>query len=180
MILVSEIKKEAPSSYKTPLQKRVYEVLDELQIPFERVDTEEAITMEDCLAIDERLQMKTVKTLFLCNRQQTEFYLFITSGDKSFHTKDFSSALGIARVSFAPSTLMESMLGTTIGSTTVFSCLWDQDNKVKIVFDKEILKDEWYGCSDSTTTGYMKVKTEDILKKLLPYAHHDVTIIEVQ
>lgn len=76
--------------------------MEGLQIPFQRVDTDEAITMEDCVTIDEKLDMNIVKTLFLCNRQQTEFYLFITVGKKSFRSKDFSNALGVARVSFAP------------------------------------------------------------------------------
>lgn len=49
--------------------------------------------MEDCTAVNERLDMKMVKTLFLCNRQQTEFYLFITCADKPFRSKDFSTAL---------------------------------------------------------------------------------------
>ena len=55
-----------------------------LHIPFERVDTDEAITMEDCTAIEEKLDMKMVKTLLLCNRRQTMFYLFITCGNKPF------------------------------------------------------------------------------------------------
>ena len=43
--------------------------------------------------------MDMVKALFVCNRQQTEFYLFITKGDKSFRSKEFSGILGISRVS---------------------------------------------------------------------------------
>ena len=80
MFYVSEIQTEAPCHFQTPLQEKVYEALEKLQIPFQRVDTEEAITMEDCVAIDEKLDMNMVKTLFLCNRQQTDFYLFITIG----------------------------------------------------------------------------------------------------
>ena len=102
-------------------------------------------------------------TLFLCNRQQTEFYLFITCGDKPFRSKEFSAALHVTRVSFAPANLMESMLGTKIGAATVFSSLLDTAASVKIVFDKDILDEEYYGCSDGTTTGYMKVKTEDMI-----------------
>jgi hypothetical protein len=34
----------------------------------------------------------------------------------------------------------------------------------EIVFDRDVLREEWYGCSDGTTTGYMKVRTEDILQ----------------
>ena len=99
MFYISEIRNVAPTTFKTELQKTVYETLEKLNIPFERVDTDEAITMDDCVAINEKLDMKMVKTLFLCNRQQTDFYLFVTRGDKPFRSKDFSHALGIARVS---------------------------------------------------------------------------------
>ena len=67
-MFVSEIQKEAPKEFKTDLQRKVYEVLNELKIPFERVDTDEVITMEDCELVDQKLNMKMVKTLFLCNR----------------------------------------------------------------------------------------------------------------
>lgn len=140
-------------------------MLEELRIPFQRVDTDEAITMEDCVAIDEKLNMNMVKTLFRCNRQQTDFYFFIIAGNKPFHSKDFSNALGVVRVSFAPAEQMERMLGTKIGAVTVFSSLSDTENRVRIVFDKEVFSEKWYGCSDGTTTGYMKVQTEDICKK---------------
>jgi len=179
MFYVSEIKTEAPAHFKTPLQEKTYQVLHELNIPFERVDTDEAITMEDCVQIDAKLEMKMVKTLFLCNRQQTAFYLFVTAGDKPFCSRNFSTALGISRVSFAPAEKMESMLGTKIGAATVFSALSDTENRVQIIFDKDVLKEEWYGCSDGTTTGYMKVRTADILHVFLPAARHAAIIAEV-
>lgn len=179
MFYVSEIQTEAPCRFQTPLQKAVYDGLEKLKIPFQRVDTDEAITMEDCVAINEKLDMNMVKTLFLCNRQQTEFYLFVTAGSKPFRSKDFSNALGISRVSFAPAAFMDTMLGAKIGAATVFSSLLDNENRVKIVFDQEILAEEWYGCSDGTTTGYMKVRTEDICKKILPYTKHVPSVIEV-
>lgn len=177
MIFVSEAKTTAPDEYRTALQEKVYRVLAELNIPFERVDTDEAITMEDCLRINERLDMKTVKTLFLCNRQQTNFYLLITPGDKPFKTRDFSDAMQISRVSFAPAGLMESMLGTKVGSATIFSVLLDTAKEVRIVLDSDVLKDEWYGCSDGTTTGYMKLRTAQVMDSFLPFAKRTPTII---
>ena len=123
MFYVSEIQTEAPCWFQTPLQKQVYATLEKLQVPFERVDSDEVIVMEDCVAIDEKLQINMVKTLLLCNRQQTDFYLFITVGSKPFRAKDFSNALEVARVSFAPAEQMETMLGTKIGAATVFSSL---------------------------------------------------------
>lgn len=179
MFFVSSIYTTAPDRFNTLLQEKTYQVLQELKIPYERVDTDEAITMEDCVQIDAKLDMKMVKTLFLCNRQQTAFYLFITMGDKPFRSKEFSTALDVSRVSFAPAELMNQMLGTKIGAATVFSALLDRENLVQIVIDKDVLAEEWYGCSDGTTTGYMKIRTEEIVHRFLPYAKHVSAIIEV-
>lgn len=179
MLFISDILTTVPEFYQTPLHEKVYKTLMELEIPFQRVETEEIITMEDCIQVNQKLQMKMVKTLFLCNRQQTEFYLFITCGDKPFKSKEFSSALGISRLSFAPAELMEKMLGTKIGSATVFSALLDKKDALRIVFDKDVAEKEWYGCSDGTTTGYMKVKTWDILHKFLGHTKHPVEILTI-
>ena len=175
MFYVSDIYTNEPKEFKNELQEKVYKTLKELDISFERVDTDEAITMEDCIEIDNKLDMNMVKTLFLCNRQKTDFYLFITTGNKKFDSKKFSQEMEIARVSFAPIELFEDMLGTKIGAATVYSSLIN--NKIQIVFDKDVLQEKYYGCSDGTTTGYMKVKTNDIVNKFLPYTKHTKKII---
>ena len=179
MFYISEIMNAAPAVFKTALQKSVYETLEKLNIPFGRVDTDEAVTMDDCVAIDEKLDMKMVKTLFVCNRQQTDFYLFITRGDKPFRSKDFSHALGIARVSFAPAKSLLDMLQTPVGAATVLSTLVDTANRVQVVFDSEVVREEWYGCSDGTTTGYLKIRTADIIHRFLDYTNHKPTIISI-
>ncbi len=147
MFYVSEIQTKAPDHFQTSLQQKVYETLEKLQIAFERVDTDEAITMEDCKVIDDKLDMDMVKTLFLCNRQQTNYYLFITVGSKPFRSKDFSTALRISRVSFAPAEQMDAMLGTKIGAATVFSTLLETARNVQIVFDKDVVKKNGMGAA---------------------------------
>ena len=179
MFYVSEIKTGAPESFSTPLQERAYGALAELEIPFQRVETDEAITMADCADIDARLDMKMVKTLFLTDKRQAEHWLFITAGDKPFSSKAFAAAMESPRPSFAPKELMESMLGTRIGAATVFSALLPSARDVEIVFDRDVQREEWYGCSDGTTTGYMKLRTEDVLHRLLPYTGRAARIIEV-
>ncbi|NIG56684.1 prolyl-tRNA synthetase associated domain-containing protein [Chitinophaga sp. Cy-1792] len=179
MFFISEVTDKAPAAFKTPLQEKVYSTLAQFAVTFERVDTAPAITMEDCIRIDEKLDMRTVKTLFLCNRQQTKFYLYITTAGKPFVTKDLSSAMGIPRVSFASVELLQSVLGTDVGAATVFGVLLDTENKVEVVVDKDILSEAWYGCSDGTTTSYMKVNTSWVIHDFLDYAGHKPTIIEI-
>ncbi|WP_195268387.1 YbaK/EbsC family protein [Eubacterium sp. 1001713B170207_170306_E7] len=179
MFFISDIYTTAPASFQTPLQEKVYQTLEALAVPYERVETDEAITMEDCVQINQKLDMQMVKTLFLCNRQQTAFYLFITTGDKPFKARDFSAALGVPRVSFAPPERMAAMLGTKIGAATVFSTLLDPGQQIRVVVDRDVAAGAWYGCSDGTTTGYMKLETRRILQDFLPWAAHTPALIEV-
>lgn len=178
-IYISEIKTTAPESFHTAVQEKAYSALQKLSIPFERVDTDEIVTMEECASVEEKLSMKMVKTLFLCNRQKTEFYLFVTRGDKPFVSKDFSAALGVSRISFAPAELMETMLGTRIGAATVFSLLLDGAAPVRFVLDMDVANEKYYGCSDGTTTCYMKIETSRIVRDFLPLTNHRPELIRL-
>ncbi len=177
MIKVSEPRTDSPKNYGNELQFLVYKTLKELHIPYQRVETDEVITMEDCVAVNEVLNMKMVKTLFLCSRHKQDYYLYITGGKKRFNSKAFSTALGLSRVSFAPEEDMHEILGTKIGAATVFSALLTSAKNVHIVFDPDVLREEYYGCSDGTTTGYMKLRTKDITDRFLPYTGHDYFIV---
>lgn len=179
MFYMSDICTTPPEEFKSPLQKETYAYLEKLHIPYERVDTDEAVTMEDCVLINKKLDMKMVKTLVLCNRQKTVFFLFVTTGDKPFKAKEFGQIMKCSRVSFAPEELFHEMLGVKIGAATVFSAILDLDRDVQIVIDRDVAEEEYYGCSDGTTTCYMKVKTEDILNKFLPHVKHKAKIIEI-
>ena len=86
--------------------------------------------------------------------------------------------MSIPRVSFAPIPVMEKMMGTKVGAATVFSALLDKEKKVRIVFDKDVLSETWYGCSDGTTTGYLKIRTSYILEHFLPYTGHEIFVME--
>ena len=66
----------------------VYELLEKLDIPYQRVDHEAAATVDDCHGVDEALGLHICKNLFLCNRQKTDFYLLMMPGLKKFKTKE--------------------------------------------------------------------------------------------
>ena len=81
-----ELVKGRPADTADRLEKeiRVYDLLDKLNVSYERVDHEAAMTMEACEEIDRTLGDDTsiCKNLFLCNRQETSFYLLLMPGDK--------------------------------------------------------------------------------------------------
>lgn len=167
-----------PPEPLSPVQRVVYRVFEDLQIPFLRLSTPPAVTMEDCVAVDEALDVKTAKSLFLCNRQKTSFYLFVMPGNQPFSTKDFSKAMGISRVSFAPEDIMQEMLQTPVGACTVLSMLLDSSRDITLVIEESVPAEDFYGCPDGTTTNYLKIATADLLEKILPYCHRTPVLLK--
>ena len=156
----------------------VYETFASLGIPFERVDTDPGLTMEDCQHIDAKIGVRIVKTVFLCNRQQTEFYLYVTTDDKPFVTREFCAALGgIPRVSFAPAEKLRELTGVEVGATTILSAILLECAPVHLVMDRSVAESEWFACTDGTATCFVKIRTEDLLGKYVPASGHQIIII---
>lgn len=176
-----ELLKGRPTNQDGRLQKeiKVYDLLDELQISFERVDHEEANTMEICSKIDKVLGTDICKNLFLCNRQKTEFYLLMMPSDKTFKTKDITKQLGCSRLSFAGEEYMEKYLDIKPGSVSVMGLMNDTENNIQLVIDKPVIESETIGCHPCINTSSLKIKTSDILNKFLPAVHHNPIIVEL-
>ena len=177
MFKVSDIITLPPQEFQSELQRAVYAAFASLGIPFERVDTDPGLTMEDCRHIDAKIGVRIVKTIFLCNRQQTEFYLYVTTDDKPFVTREFCGALGIPRVSFAPAEKLWELTGVRVGATTILSAILPQAAGVHLVMDRSVAEGEWFACTDGTATCFVKIRTSDLLERYLPASGHALTLI---
>lgn len=156
---------------------RVYDLLDSLGIEYFRADHEHADTMEDCNKIDAVLDVVICKNLFLCNRQKTDFYLLMMPGDKPFKTKELSSQINSARLSFASPEAMLEYLDIKPGAVSVMGLMNDKDNHVKLLVDEDVLKDEYVGCHPCVNTSSLKLKTEDVFGKYLKAVNHTATTV---
>lgn len=160
-------------------ETRVYDFLDNLGIDYFRTDHEPAENMEVCKAIDEVLGAKICKNLFLCNRQKTVFYLLLMPGDKPFKTKELSSQINSARLSFATEDKMLEYLDIKPGAVSVMGLINDKDNAVRLLIDEDVLKDEYIGCHPCVNTSSIKIKTKDLTAKILPSVNHSYTTVKL-
>lgn len=176
-----ELENGRPKDLSGRLDKeiRTYDLLDKLGIEYQRIDHEAAMTMEVCEEIDEALQATICKNLFLCNRQETDFYLLMMPGDKKFKTKDLSKALGISRLSFAKEEAMCKFLDITPGSVSVMGLMNDREQKVRLVIDEDVLSGTEIGCHPCINTSSIKFATRDLLEKIVPAMKHDYTIVSL-
>ena len=156
-----------------------YALLDSLHIPYQRIEHEKAETMEVCAAVSDTLGVRICKNLFLCNRQQTSFYLLTMPEDKPFHTKDLSHQIGSARLSFAPEEQLWDLLHCTPGSATILGLMNDDENRVQLLIDKETYEAEYFSCHPCLCTSTIKLKTSDVKNMLLPKVHHEPIVVEL-
>lgn len=163
------------------LQKEIetYELLDKLNITYTGVDHEAALTIEDLYEVEKVLDVKVGKNLLLCNASKSNFYLLIMPGDKKFLTKNFSKQIGSSRLSFASGEHMEELLNITPGALSVLGLMFDKECKVNLAIDKEVLKDDFFGCHPCVNTSTIKIKTSDIINKFITYTGHDASIVEL-
>ena len=176
-----KLEKGRPADTKGRLEKeiRVYDLLDQLNIPYMRVDHPASDTMEACREIDDSLGATICKNIFLCNRQETEFYLLMMEGNKIFKTKYLSQQLGCSRLSFAPPAYMESFLDIQPGAVSVMGLMNDSQRRVQLVMDRPIAESLEVGCHPCVSTASLKLKTKDIVERFLPAVEHTVIVVDL-
>lgn len=170
-----------PECMKERLEKerRCYKLLDDLGIKYERVDHRPAETMEACLSIEKVLKAPICKNLFLCNRQQTDFYLCLIPGSKAFKTKELSKQIGSSRLSFAGREHMERLLDITPGSVSILGLMNDKEGRVRLLIDRDLLEEEYFGCHPCINTSTLRMRSEDVFEILIPALNHEMTVVEL-
>ena len=169
----------ADAALRQPRERRCYEFLDRLGIPYRRADHAPAATMELCREIEKSLGCPICKNLLLTNRQQTDFYLLLMEGDKVFKTKYLSKALGCARLSFATDEQMLELVDITPGSLSVLGLMNDQAGRVRLVIDKPVLEQPEIGFHPCLNTSTLAVSMGDFTGSILPALGHELTVVEL-
>ena len=170
-----------PESAAGRLEKELhtYDFLDSLGVSYQRIDHEAAMTIDACQEIDVVLNAAICKNLFLCNRQETQFYLLMLPGEKKFKTKEVSAQIGSARLSFAKDIYMEEFLDITPGSVSVLGLMNDKENRVQLLMDEDLLKEPYIGCHPCINTSSLRLRTEDLMNKILPAMKHTPVFVKL-
>ena len=176
---ISQIFFSAPAGGRCEAEMAAFALLDELNIPYQRVEHDPADTMEDCAAISDVLGTRICKNLFLCNRQETAFYLLMMPADKPFKTKDLSAQIGSSRLSFGTPENMEKYLDITPGSVSVLGLMNDTGNAVKLLIDEDLMTQERIGCHPCINTSSLGISSADLFGKVIPALGHDVLTVKL-
>lgn len=176
---ISPVYSGRPDTQREPVEQRVYELLDALHIPYQRVDHEPAYDMDACAGISEALGITICKNLLLTPRNRSAFYLLAMPADLSFRTADFSKKIGSSRLSFASPEDLQALLGVQPGSASVLGLMNDTEHQVTLALERRVAEAEWFGCHPCRNTSSLRLKTADLLHVFLPHIGVEPIIVDL-
>lgn len=160
-------------------EELVYDVLDKLDIKYNRIDHSPADNIGLCHKIEEYANAQICKNIFLTNNKKDYFCLLLTVGDKKYEAGKVSRQLGTSRLSFAGEDLLMNHLSLTSGSVSITGLLSDVNNKVKLAVDSDLIKNELFCFHPNINTSTIIASTSDIFNKFIPYTNHEIKIVDI-
>lgn len=147
-------------------EKKLSEILEELDISFERHEHPPVFTVEQAEQHWENIKGLHCKNLFLRNKKGTRHYLLILKHLKSANLKSLTTQLGEDRLSFASPQRLMKYLGLEAGSVSPFGLINDFDKKVQVVLDQDLKGSELVNFHPNVNTATIGIHFSDFEKFL--------------
>lgn len=159
-------------------KEKVYKTLDEKGINYEVVEHEAVFTIEEMDKLDITSKGNVVKNLFVRNAKGNEHYLIVLGKDKKANLSNVQEQLGCTKLSFGSDERLMKHLKLTKGAVSPFGILNNEDHKVVVVFDKDLMGMKRLGIHPNDNTATVFIDFDD-LKKLLESEGSKIKYIKI-
>lgn len=153
--------------------KNIYEVLAELNIPYEKHEHPAVFTVEEAAQYERGFDAGETKNLFLRNKKGDVHYLIVAESTRKIDLKALAATLGESKLSFASPDRLMTYLGLTPGSVSPFGLINNTDKSVRVIVDQELIHHPKIGFHPNINTATLVIKSED-LKKFLDWTGNKV------
>lgn len=144
--------------------KTVEEHLNALNIPFQLVEREAALTTEQADRFIEGIEGVRTKTMFLTNKKKTQFFLVIMDDRKRLDMKAFGNLTQTKGIQMASeNSLYEKML-LPPGVVSPFGLLSNADHDIRVFIDREIISADRMSFHPNTNEKTVFLRTGDVIR----------------
>lgn len=147
----------------------LFEILNKLEIKYELLEHEAVYTVDEAKELDNMLEGIGCKNLFLTNKKGNYFLVMIHE-DKRANIKEIESLVDCKHLSFGKEEDLKEVLGLEAGSCTPLGIVNDKDNKVVLIFDKDLV-DKKVLCHPNKNTATLSLEFPDLIK-FIEYLEH--------
>lgn len=151
---------------QTQAEKRVYEVLESLGIPFIRREHPPVYTVEEAKLHWRELAGAHCKNLFLRNKKGNRHYLVILEHSKNADLRKLTERLGEDRLSFGSAERLKRFLGLEPGAVSPFGLIFDARKEITVIIDQELRQAERIHFHPNVNTVTLGISFSDFEKFL--------------
>jgi len=147
-------------------EQKVYDILAQLDINFERHDHMPVYTMEELNLVDLGIKGEDCKNLFIKNRKGDQHFLVIVPSAKRIDLKKLGEAIGATGLSFASEERLKKYLGLTAGAVSPFGLINDIAKEVNVVVDQSLTTADYVNFHPNVNTATLTLSAQDFFKFL--------------
>ncbi len=147
------------------MKEEVYKYLDNLNISYQVVNHPKAYSTEDADKYIEGYEGIRTKTMFLYNKNKTNFYLIVMDENKRIDFKKLEEELQEKKLKFSSDEVLFEKLKLEKGVVSIFGLLNNKDNIV-ILFDEDIINDLPLTFHPNENDATIFINSEDVIKFL--------------
>jgi Ala-tRNA(Pro) deacylase len=147
-------------------EKKVYEVLDALDIEYDIIHHDAVYTVADVKKSKLDFEAVGCKNLFLKDNKGKNHFLVIVEYDKSVDLNQLGTQNGWGRLGFASESRLMTHLGLTHGSVSPFGIINNKDCSVKVIVDECLLDAKKLSFHPNVNTVTIVLSSDDFIKYL--------------
>ena len=144
--------------------EKLYQLLKNLNIPFEYLEHPEAPTIEIAKRYWKGHNAKHCKNLFFRNHKGNKHYLVILDCDCDMDIHSIEKQLRQGKLSFASEQRMLKYLGVSPGSVTPFGLINDIDHHIHVFLDRNLQNAERLSFHPCINTASLIVSKGDFIR----------------
>jgi Ala-tRNA(Pro) deacylase len=144
--------------------------LADLGIETRTVEHEPMFTVTESSRLERELPGAHTKNLFLKDEDGLLF-LVVAMASTRVDLKALARALPAGRFSFGKPELLLEVLGVSPGSVTAFAVVNDKTQRVRLVFDAELMKHDTINCHPLENTATTNIARDDLLRFIRACGH---------
>ncbi|ASI66559.1 prolyl-tRNA synthetase [Streptococcus agalactiae] len=158
--------------------EKIIVVLNQLNISYELVEHEPALSTEQADNFIVGIEGVRTKTMFLTNKKKTKYYLLIMDDQKLLDMEHFKELVGANRIRMASADSLHQKMLLPSGVVSPFGLINNHDKDILVYFDQEIVKEERMSFHPNTNDKTIFIQTTDLFT-FLEQLGYEVNIIEL-
>lgn len=175
---ITELIDGRPLKIENDKEKICYDILDELDIEYQRVEYSFfPHDIENLKLIDKTLQVDGIKNLIFKNKNKSQFYFIIIPREEKFDEKAFRNKYELPKITMAKDEELKEILQTHSGAVSIMELINDENNIIKLFVAESILNKEYFRFHPNENKSTVRISMNDFKNKLIPYLKHNLNIL---